>query len=227
MTAEYKQHRIFSHFVIIILTALIAQLIGNYLAQHILRFDHFYALWILLRIIIPIYVVFALRIPLKEIGLGMPAIDAKTLKILIVCALILLIAFAGIFFIKGYFAGYRGAFEGNASSTLTRFMNFMIFTSSTLTGWEFLHRGFILFGAIYVLKTRDKIGDNQAVKIAIAIVWIFEVVFHFIKPSIEAIGMLFGSPVLSYMAVRTRSIWVPFLLHLFVEILFITALLMQ
>jgi membrane protease YdiL (CAAX protease family) len=78
-----------------------------------------------------------------------------------------------------------------------------------------------------VFVERDGIRPETASMMAIAAVWIFEVVFHFIKPELEALGLLIGSPLLSWLALRLRSIWVSFLIHFLVELLFISALIMQ
>ena len=103
----------------------------------------------------------------------------------------------------------------------------MLFTGSTLTGWEFLHRGFLLMGLVYILTERERLSAPTASITAIALVWAFEVLFHFIKPELEALGMLVGSPVLSWLALRTRSIWIPFLIHLLVELLFVASLVLR
>jgi membrane protease YdiL (CAAX protease family) len=212
---------------IIVFTALMAQLIGTYHAKSLIVGDYFYLLWVILRIALPIAVLMALKVPLSKIGLGLPRFDRLTKTLVIAAGIILVAAFAGIYFFKGYFSFYSAAFADPHGSSLGRFVNFMIFTGSTLTGWEFLHRGFLLMGLYYVMNERDGIQAETAVRIAIAAVWVFEVVFHFIKPELEAVGLLVGSPLLSWLALRMRSIWVPFLLHFLVELLFIATLILQ
>lgn len=216
-----------SSFVVIIFTALMIQFLGSYHARSFIIGSYFYALWVLLRIAIPVGVLLILKVPLSQIGLGLPRFDRKSKTIVVFTVMVLLIAFIGIYFLRDYFNFYSTAFAEQGDGRLARFANFMIFTSSTLTGWEFLHRGFLLMGICYVLTERDGIPSGTAVTIAVAAVWIFEVVFHFIKPELEALGLLVGSPMLSWLALRTRSIWVPFLIHFLVELLFITALIMQ
>ncbi len=212
---------------IIIFTALAAQLIGTYHAKSLIVGGYFYLLWVILRIVLPLGVLIALKVPLSRIGLGLPRFDRLTRNLVIAAVIILVTAFAGIFFFKGYFSHYTGAFAGPGEGALDRFVNFMIFTCSTLTGWEFLHRGFLLMGLYYLLSERDSIPAETAARIAIAVVWVFEVVFHFVKPELEALGLLVGSPLLSWLALRLRSIWVPFLLHFLVELLFIATLILQ
>ena len=147
--------------------------------------------------------------------------------LLAAAAALLVVAFAGIYFMSGYFSFYSSSFRGPGDGTAERFSNFMIFTASTLTGWEFLHRAFLLMGLRYALAEREGVPERTATLVAVAVVWAFEVVFHFIKPPLEALGLLVGSPLLSWLALRTRSIWVPFLVHLLVEILFILTLIMR
>lgn len=215
-------------FLIIIFAAICLQAIGRYYAsRYLVLGNYFYSMWVILRIIIPVFLLMLMRIPVSELGLGFPVIDKKFLRNLIILLLLLCLAFAGIYFFKEYFQSYSGSFHASNYSRLSRFANFMIFTSSTLTGWEFLHRCFLLMGLVYLFTRREKLDWELAVKLSIGVVWIFEVVFHFIKPGLEAFGMIIGSPILSYLAIRTKSIWIPFFAHLLVEILFILSLLYQ
>jgi membrane protease YdiL (CAAX protease family) len=212
---------------VIVATALMVQLIGTYFARALVVGDFFYLSWFLLRIPLPLVVLLLVRVPLSEIGLGLPRIDRRMGRVLTAGAVLLVAAFAGIYFMSGYFSFYSGSFAGPDDGRAARFANFMIFTASTLTGWEFLHRGFLLMGLRYVFAVREKMPEKNAALVAVAIVWVFEVVFHFIKPPVEALGLLVGSPLLSWLALRTRSIWLAFLFHLSVEILFILSLIMR
>lgn len=214
-------------FLVIIATALMAQLIGTYHASSLIVGNYFYLLWVIVRIVLPLGVLVALKIPLSRIGLGVPRFEPLTRKLVIGAVIVLVAAFGGIYFIKGYFTFYSSAFAEPGGGSFGRFVNFMIFTSSTLTGWEFLHRGFLLMGIYYILTERDGIPADVAARIAMAVAWVFEVVFHFVKPELEAVGLLVGSPLLSWLALRMGSIWVPFLLHFLVELLFIATLISQ
>ena len=216
-----------SSFMVIVFTALMIQFVGSYHAGSFVIGNYFYALWFLLRIAVPLAVLLLLKVPLSHIGLGSPRFDRQTKHVVIFTVVVLVAAFVGIYFMRGYFNFYSNAFAGEGGGAPARFGNFMIFTSSTLVGWEFLHRGFLLMGIRYVLAERDRIRPETASIMAVAVVWIFEVVFHFIKPELEALGLLIGSPLLSWLALRLRSIWVSFLIHFLVELLFITALIMQ
>jgi membrane protease YdiL (CAAX protease family) len=210
---------------VIVFTALLVQLVGHYHAGALVIGRNFYLSWLLLRIALPVLALIAMRIPLSRIGLGRPKIDRRTGGIIILIVVLLFVVFAWIYFFESYFNSYSASFQGEGR--LDRFISFMLFTGSTLTGWEFLHRGFLLMGVLYILTERERLSAPTASFIALALVWAFEVLFHFIKPELEALGMLVGSPVLSWLALRTRSIWVPFLIHLLVELLFIASLLMR
>ena len=214
-------------FMIIVFTALAVQFTGTYFARDLLVGDYFYLSWFLLRIPLTLVVLLMLKVPLSRVGLGLPHIDRRMSRLLIVAAVLLVAVFAGIYFMSGYFSFYSSSFRRPGDGTTARFANFMIFTASTLTGWEFLHRAFLLMGLRYVLSEREGVPERTATLVAVAVVWVFEVVFHFIKPPLEALGLLVGSPLLSWLALRTRSIWVPFLVHLMVEILFILTLIMR
>ncbi len=227
MNNKTKSLSIFSPFIIIIFSALCIQLTGHYHARKFIVGDHFYASWVILRIIIPFFLIWLLKIPISRIGLGKPSVDKKNVKIIIFLFIMIPVIFVGIYYFQGYFNTYSGSFSSHGSGKLARFLNFGIFTASTLTGWEFLHRGFLLMGLMYVLTEKEGVHPETAIKMAVAVPWIFEVVFHFIKPELEAVGMLVGSPILSYIAIRTDSIWIPFFIHLFVEMLFICSLILR
>jgi hypothetical protein len=198
-------------------SALLIQLLGRYHA-HDFTIGHFYYSWVFLRIVIPLILIWMLRIPFNELGLSLPKFD----RFLIILVIITLFGLLGIYLVihfspqyLGYYAKAFGPFDGG------RFNNFMIFTLSTLTGWEFIHRSFLLMGIIHILGRNDHLGDSITHQTAIGIVWIFEVLFHLIKPKMEAVGLLMGSPFLSYITIKTGSIWPAFLIHLGVEIVFI------
>jgi membrane protease YdiL (CAAX protease family) len=206
---------------ILIVSALLIQLIGRYHASDFRIGRYFFISWVVLRLAVPFLVLFFLRIPISRIGLGMPRADKYAFRIILLMSAGLLVTFIGIRLFPGYLNFYAHTF---GYSSLTQFGNFFLFTISTLTGWEFLHRGFLLMGIVYVLTEKEGISKGPAEKLAILFVWIFEVVFHFIKPEMEAVGMLAGSPLLSYSALRTHSIWTAFFLHLCFESIFIFSL---
>jgi membrane protease YdiL (CAAX protease family) len=74
-----------------------------------------------------------------------------------------------------------------------------------LFGWEFLFRGWILFG--YLRKFGPESLWLQAVPFAI---------MHVSKPELETLSTIFGGFVFGWVAYRTRSFLYPFLIHWFV-----------
>jgi membrane protease YdiL (CAAX protease family) len=74
-----------------------------------------------------------------------------------------------------------------------------------LIGWEFIFRGWILFG--YARKFGPEALWLQAVPFAIA---------HIGKPEVETLSTIFGGFVFGWVAWRTRSFVWPFLIHWFI-----------
>jgi membrane protease YdiL (CAAX protease family) len=74
-----------------------------------------------------------------------------------------------------------------------------------LVGWEFLFRGFLLFGLMRVMGPTAVIA--QAVPFALA---------HIGKPEAETISTIFGGALFGWLAWRSRSFLYPFLLHWFI-----------
>ncbi len=75
-----------------------------------------------------------------------------------------------------------------------------------LFSWEFLFRGFLLFGLA------RRFGDEaillQAVPFAIA---------HLGKPEVETLSTIFGGAAFGLLAYRTNSFFYPFLIHWFLQ----------
>lgn len=74
-----------------------------------------------------------------------------------------------------------------------------------LFGWEFLFRGWVLFG--YARKFGPDALWLQAVPFAL---------MHLSKPEVETLSTIFGGFVFGWVAYRTRSFLYPFLIHWFV-----------
>ena len=75
-----------------------------------------------------------------------------------------------------------------------------------LIGWEFLFRGWILFG--YARKFGAEALWLQAVPFALA---------HVSKPEVETLSTIFGGFAFGWVAWRTRSFLYPFLIHWFIS----------
>ena len=76
-----------------------------------------------------------------------------------------------------------------------------------MLGWEFLFRGFMLFG----LKEKFKEGS-------IIIQMIPFVLLHFGKPEIETISTIFTGLLWGYICYRGKSFWPAFIMHIVVNI---------
>jgi membrane protease YdiL (CAAX protease family) len=74
-------------------------------------------------------------------------------------------------------------------------------------GWEFIYRGFMLFGL------REKLGYY-----AVFIQTIPFAIMHFGKPQLETLAAVFAGVILGYLALRTRSFWYGWLLHALVAV---------
>lgn len=78
-------------------------------------------------------------------------------------------------------------------------------TALDLLGWEFLFRGWLLFG--YARRYGTDALWLQAVPFALA---------HIGKPEVETLSTIFGGFAFGWIAWRTRSFLYPFLIHWFV-----------
>ena len=79
-------------------------------------------------------------------------------------------------------------------------------TAVDLFGWEFMWRGFLLFGLAQVL------GPGPAIFLQ-AVPFAF---MHLGKPELETLSTLFGGAAFGFIAWQTGSFFYPFLIHWFV-----------
>jgi CAAX protease family protein len=93
----------------------------------------------------------------------------------------------------------------SAKEDLTIFIIYELLLLLFLFSWEFIFRGFILFGL------EKKFGLYS-----ILIQMIPFVLLHNGKPFIETFASIFGAIFLGYLALRTRSIFYGFLIHGFI-----------
>jgi len=91
------------------------------------------------------------------------------------------------------------------------FLNYFLVNCASLLAIEYMYRGFILFG----LKEKFKEG-------AILIQTIPFVLLHLGKPELETISCLFTGVLFGYIAYRGKSFWPVFIIHLFINIYFVT-----
>lgn len=101
---------------------------------------------------------------------------------------------------------YLGKRDPGMASYYKPFMEGLPWTTFLdLIGWEFLFRGWILFG--YARKFGAEALWLQAVPFALA---------HLSKPEVETLSTIFGGFAFGWIAWRTRSFLYPFLIHWFI-----------
>ncbi len=89
-----------------------------------------------------------------------------------------------------------------AGSVNGKFLGYVL---ADLFGWEFMFRGFLLFG--YARKFGTEALWLQAVPFAVA---------HIGKPEVETLSTIFGGFAFGWVAWRTKSFLYPWLIHFFV-----------
>ncbi|WP_282109852.1 CPBP family glutamic-type intramembrane protease [Shewanella algicola] len=208
-------------FCILLLVVLLSQVVGVYVSNSFLASGGFKGYWILSRLVLPFIVVFLLAIPLKHLYFSRPTINRETLIFMGVLFGLLLCLFIYLqFFAADYLSHYRHGRSLEGLRESGAFQRFLIFTASTIIGWEIIHRGFLLGGGQYCLTKHYKVNPAAAAVIMTIIVCIFEVLFHIKKPIYEAVGMIFASPLLSCLTLKTRSLWPALTFHLLIELAF-------
>jgi len=89
----------------------------------------------------------------------------------------------------------------------------LVWTASWLVGWEFLHRYVLLRAAALHLP-----------RFGWLLVPLSEFTYHLQKPGWEAFGMVIFSLILTWWSLKRRNLLLPFLAHLYVELLLTAAL---
>jgi hypothetical protein len=88
-------------------------------------------------------------------------------------------------------------------------LQYLLETAAYMLGWEFLFRGFLLFG----LKKR--LGE-----LSIIVQMIPFVLLHFGKPGLETISTIFTGIYFGYVAYRGNSAWPALIIHLVANVSF-------
>ena len=102
---------------------------------------------------------------------------------------------------------YQSQSHLSASMKWSYAIDNLIWLSSWLIGWEFLHRVFLMR---YLQVVLGRIGP--------CFIPAFEFIFHLQKSIPEALGMLLLSIVLTYWTYKRKNVLLPFLAHLSIEI---------
>lgn len=89
-------------------------------------------------------------------------------------------------------------------------VKYFLETTVYLLAWEFLFRGFFLFGL------KEKLKESS-----ILVQMVPFVLVHFGKPEIETISTLITGIYFGYVAYRGNSYWPAFIMHLFINISFL------
>ena len=86
-------------------------------------------------------------------------------------------------------------------------LKYSLETSAYLFAWEFLFRGFLLFG----LKKKLR-------EVSILVQMVPFALLHFGKPEMETVSTILGGVYLGYIGYRGNSYWPAFIIHLFINI---------
>ena len=205
----------------LILSALLLQLIGHYFAGKYLVIGSFYTLWPILRVVIPIIILMLLAIPLRTLSFQLPRFDKHSLIVIIIAVFgLCFMAFYLANFADTYLSYYRKGATLEYLHLTQRFERFMVFTVSTVIAWEIFHRGFLLGSLRFVLAQKMAIEQRSADVIAMLFLAVFEALFHIKKPMVESIPLMFASLILSWLTIRTGSLWPALIIHFMIEVIF-------
>lgn len=108
-----------------------------------------------------------------------------------------------------YVASLLAPLENYYTFTEFNLTGYSLKTAAYMLGWEFIFRGFLLFG----LKEKFKEGSILIQMIPFALL-------HLGKPDIETISTIFTGTYLGYVCYRGESYWPAFIMHLFINVLF-------
>jgi membrane protease YdiL (CAAX protease family) len=109
-----------------------------------------------------------------------------------------------------YLASRSSCLAGYYTIQQFHLVKYSLGTIVFLFGWEFLFRGFLLFGL------KAKLGE-----LSILVQMIPFALVHLGKPEIETISTVLMGLYLGYVAYRGNSFWPAFIIHLFINILFL------
>jgi membrane protease YdiL (CAAX protease family) len=91
------------------------------------------------------------------------------------------------------------------------FPNYFWTSCVSLSASEFIYRGYLLFGL------KDKLKEG-----AILLQMIPFALMHLGKPELETISTIFTGILFGYVAYRGKSFWPAFIIHLFINVFFVT-----
>jgi membrane protease YdiL (CAAX protease family) len=106
-----------------------------------------------------------------------------------------------------YAASRMASVAGYYTQAEFRLVKYSLEISATLFAWEFILRGFLLFGL------REKLGETS-----ILVQMVPFVLLHFGKPEIEMISTIIMGIYFGYVAYRSNSCWPAVLMHIYINI---------
>ena len=151
--------------------------------------------------ILPVGVVLSLRRNPLDFGLRIGQIKVWGLYVIIICLLITPILFA---------ASHLTAFQTYYTREDFDLVRYGIETCVYLLGWEYIFRGFLLFG----LKEKLK-------EVSILVQMVPFVLLHLGKPELETYSTIITGMIFGYVAYRGKSFWPAYFIHLFINIFFL------
>ncbi|MEA1959377.1 MAG: CPBP family intramembrane glutamic endopeptidase [Chloroflexota bacterium] len=137
---------------------------------------------------------------LAGLRLGSPKIWGW--HVVVVCTIAAIVLYA-----SSFSSSLQSYYQEQNFDLLTYFWTSCI----SLAAWEFFYRGYLLFG----LRERFKEG-------AILLQTIPFVLMHLGKPELETISTIFTGIIFGYVAYRGKSFWPAFIIHLFINIFFVS-----
>ncbi len=161
--------------------------------------------------LLPLSVAVSLNLPVKDLGLTIGDWRFGTISLLLGLA---------VMFGFGLWASFQPEFQTyyfpialqHKSSPLSFWLSLLAY----MTGWEFLFRGFLLFGLVGKPSQAELLPRDLKVWMAIGFSTLLFGLSHWGKPLPELIGSFVAGVILCLIAWRTNSCLAPILLHTFV-----------
>lgn len=134
------------------------------------------------------------------LGIGKPQLWSKYLLVICPIAAVILLV-----------ASFMPSMQSYYKIENFNFLNYFLISCVSLSSQEYIYRGFLIFG----LERKFKEGS-------IFIQMIPFVLLHLGKPELETISTLFTGILFGYVAYRGKSFWPVFIIHLFINVFFVT-----
>jgi len=150
----------------------------------------------------PIIVIVILRKNPLDFGLRLGDYRIWGLHVGVICLIAAVLLYA-----SSFSASLQSFYKERNFDFLTYFLTSCI----SLFGWEFIFRGYLLFGL------KDKLKEG-----AILLQMVPFALLHLGKPELETVSTIFTGILFGYVAYRGKSFWPAFIIHLFINIFFVS-----